>query len=70
MIAKSGYEKRAHLYDLFDNKENKEFFFRYGSEAGEENECPLTPAFGGIFDSVLSCRGEGVVVAQFIGRIQ
>jgi SAM-dependent methyltransferase len=35
MMAKSGYEKCAHLYDLFDTKENIEFFLRYASEAGE-----------------------------------
>ena len=34
-MAKSGYEKCAHLYDLFDTKENIEFFLRYASEAGE-----------------------------------
>jgi len=51
MMAKSGYEKCAHLYDLFDTKENVEFFLRYGSEAGEENERPLS--------SVLSHKGRG-----------
>jgi len=30
-----GYEKCAHLYDLFDRKENIDFFFHYASEAGE-----------------------------------
>jgi len=30
-----GYEKAAHLYDLFDTKENIGFFYHYGSEAGE-----------------------------------
>jgi SAM-dependent methyltransferase len=30
-----GYEKSAHLYDLFDTKENIEFFYHYASEAGE-----------------------------------
>ena len=30
-----GYEKTAHLYDLFDTKENIEFFYHYASEAGE-----------------------------------
>jgi SAM-dependent methyltransferase len=35
MMAKSGYEKCAHLYDLFAAKENIEFFLRYASEAGE-----------------------------------
>lgn len=30
-----GYEKSAHLYDLFDTKENIEFFFHYAKEAGE-----------------------------------
>lgn len=30
----SGYEKCAHLYDLFDTKENMEFFFRYASGVG------------------------------------
>ncbi|MGB7061085.1 MAG: methyltransferase domain-containing protein [Candidatus Zixiibacteriota bacterium] len=35
MMANSGYEKCAHLYDLFDTKKNIEFFLRYVSEAGE-----------------------------------
>jgi len=30
-----GYEKAAHLYDLFDTKENIEFFYHYASQAGE-----------------------------------
>jgi SAM-dependent methyltransferase len=30
-----GYEKAAHLYDLFDGKENIEFFFHYAAAAGE-----------------------------------
>ena len=30
-----GYEKSAHLYDLFDQKANIEFFFQYASPAGE-----------------------------------
>jgi len=30
-----GYEKAAHLYDLFDTKENIEFFYHYAKEAGE-----------------------------------
>jgi len=30
-----GYEKVAHLYDLFDRKDNIEFFFRYAAAAGE-----------------------------------
>lgn len=30
-----GYEKAAHLYDLFDTKENIEFFLHYASEAGQ-----------------------------------
>lgn len=30
-----GYEKSAHLYDIFDNKENINFFLHYASEAGE-----------------------------------
>ena len=36
-----GYEKAAHLYELFDTKENIEFFLRYGSEAGEGKSPPL-----------------------------
>ena len=55
-----GYEKAAHLYDLFDTKENIEFFLRYGSEAGEGNERPLTPACGGIFDTLVERGIEGV----------
>ncbi len=35
MARDTGYEKCAHLYDLFDTKENIEFFLHYGSEAGE-----------------------------------
>ncbi len=30
-----GYEKCAHLYDLFDTKDNLEFFAKYAREAGE-----------------------------------
>ncbi len=30
-----GYEKAAHLYDLFDTKENIDFFYHYASQAGE-----------------------------------
>lgn len=30
-----GYEKAAHLYDMFDRKKNIEFFLHYGLEAGE-----------------------------------
>ncbi|MGB2805558.1 MAG: hypothetical protein WBD64_11765 [Candidatus Zixiibacteriota bacterium] len=40
--------KAAHLYDLFDTKENIEFFLRCASEAGA---CPLS--------SVLSHKGRG-----------
>lgn len=31
----SGYEKAAHLYDLFDQKANIEFFFHFAFQAGE-----------------------------------
>jgi SAM-dependent methyltransferase len=30
-----GYERSAHLYDLFDQKENIHFFLHYGLKAGE-----------------------------------
>jgi len=30
-----GYEESAHLYDVFDTKQNVEFFFRYGARAGD-----------------------------------
>jgi SAM-dependent methyltransferase len=30
-----GYEKAAHLYDLFDTKDNIDFFFHYAAQAGE-----------------------------------
>jgi SAM-dependent methyltransferase len=30
-----GYEKSAHLYDIFDQKENIEFFLHYGLKTGE-----------------------------------
>jgi SAM-dependent methyltransferase len=32
---RTGYEKSAHLYDLFDRKENVEFFHHYAAKAGE-----------------------------------
>lgn len=54
MAYDTGYEKCAHLYDLFDTKENTEFFFRYASEGGEGDKRPLSPAYGGIFDLILS----------------
>jgi SAM-dependent methyltransferase len=31
----SGYERSARLYDLFDQKENIEFFYHYAKESGE-----------------------------------
>ena len=31
----SGYERTAHLYDLFDDKENAGFFGHYAQRAGE-----------------------------------
>ena len=31
----SGYEKAAHLYDLFDCKENIEFFYHYARQVSE-----------------------------------
>ncbi len=34
MVVNKGYEKAAHLYDIFDNKDNIDFFYRYGKEAG------------------------------------
>lgn len=33
MVVDKGYEKSAHLYDLFDTKENIDFFCHYGEEA-------------------------------------
>jgi SAM-dependent methyltransferase len=35
MVLHSGYEKVAHLYDLFDSKDNIDFFAEYGVRAGE-----------------------------------
>jgi SAM-dependent methyltransferase len=35
MAAIDGYEKAAHLYDLFDSKPNIDFFVHYAIEAGE-----------------------------------
>ena len=35
MSYREGYEKAAHLYDLFDKKENIEFFYQYAKDAGE-----------------------------------
>ncbi|UCE12404.1 MAG: class I SAM-dependent methyltransferase, partial [Candidatus Heimdallarchaeota archaeon] len=34
MVIDKGYEKAAHLYDLFDTKENISFFHHFGKEAG------------------------------------
>ncbi len=31
--AMRGYEKSAHLYDIFDTKENVGFFVHYGAQA-------------------------------------
>ncbi|UCG02164.1 MAG: class I SAM-dependent methyltransferase [Candidatus Heimdallarchaeota archaeon] len=33
MVVDKGYEKSAHLYDIFDNKDNITFFLKYGEEA-------------------------------------
>jgi SAM-dependent methyltransferase len=33
MIIDQGYEKSAHLYDIFDNKDNIDFFCHYGENA-------------------------------------
>ncbi len=30
MVVDKGYEKAAHLYDLFDTKDNVDFYFKYG----------------------------------------
>lgn len=35
MAHHGGYEKIANLCDLFDTKENTEFFFHYASETGQ-----------------------------------
>lgn len=35
MSERSGYEKSAHLYDLFDHKENIDFFYQYAATAGD-----------------------------------
>ncbi|MFX1249071.1 MAG: class I SAM-dependent methyltransferase, partial [Promethearchaeota archaeon] len=35
MYEDKGYEKAAHLYDLFDTKKNIDFFYQYGKEAGK-----------------------------------
>lgn len=35
MSDREGYEKVAHLYDLFDKKNNIDFFCQYASDAGE-----------------------------------
>ena len=65
MMAKSGYEKCAHLYDLFDSKENIEFLLGYASEAGEETApSPLSSPTRGeeetiSLSSVLSVEGRG-----------
>lgn len=34
MVVDKGYEKAAHLYDIFDTKDNIDFFYQYGKEAG------------------------------------
>lgn len=35
MSQHTGYEKSAHLYDLFDSKQNIDFFYHYAAKAGE-----------------------------------
>jgi len=35
MEGNSGYEQCAYLYDLFDRKENIEFFYHYAAQAKE-----------------------------------
>jgi SAM-dependent methyltransferase len=35
MTEQSGYERSAHLYDLFDRKENADFFYHHAAQAGE-----------------------------------
>ena len=35
MPERAGYERSAHLYDLFDTKPNIDFFYHYAAEAGE-----------------------------------
>lgn len=35
MVPCGGYDKAAHLYDIFDTKPNIDFFLRYASQAGE-----------------------------------
>lgn len=35
MRERSGYEKSAHLHDLFDQKENIDFFYHYADTAGD-----------------------------------
>ena len=34
MVKDLGYEKAAHLYDMFDKKANLDFFLKYGQETG------------------------------------
>jgi SAM-dependent methyltransferase len=34
-MVRAGYEKVAHLYDLFDRKQNVEFFYHYAARAGD-----------------------------------
>lgn len=34
-MLRRGYEKSAHLYDIFDAKDNIDFFAHYASDAGE-----------------------------------
>jgi SAM-dependent methyltransferase len=35
MPERAGYERSAHLYDLFDTKPNIEFFYRHAAQSGE-----------------------------------
>ena len=35
MMQDRGYEQAAHLYDLFDAKDNIDFFGHYAAQAGE-----------------------------------
>ncbi|MFX0122100.1 MAG: class I SAM-dependent methyltransferase [Candidatus Hodarchaeota archaeon] len=34
MVVDKGYEQAAHLYDIFDTKDNIDFFYKYGKKTG------------------------------------
>ena len=65
-----GYNKAAHLYDLFDTNENIEFFLRYASEAGEVLEKAPGVDFWSAGDCPPSMRDSAGRDEVLVGRLR